>query len=165
MKRYLRYLKYLVKKHLFLLVPLLFIISFIALFIFVFFGPDYPYEFQQSYDQIETIEIAFKDGDYTSYDCPMTVIATIDPSLHQEMTEAISQLPGQRIVPPGTGYGPYVIIITYKDGMQEYVGCDNNGYTTADGKLRKDSYAFETEGFYELLSYYLGYEVEAPTLS
>ena len=140
------------------------LLAFLALaaLVFLVLPSNRPYEFEQSVDQIKSIEIAIKEYDYDRCDAPMEVVMTVDPTDHANLIEEILKIPGGRIVPPGTGFGSHIIVITYKDGMKEFLGNYNNGYMTADGKVYSDAYAFNTEGFFGLLSLYLGEEVTEP---
>ena len=121
-----------------------------------------PYEFRKPFDQIESIEIAVKEYGYGSYDAPMEVVLTIDSANHSKLIESLLAIPGGRSVTPGSGFGSHIIVITYKDGMKEYLGSYNNGYMTADGKMHYDSYAFESNAFFKLISFYVGEEVTEP---
>lgn len=126
-------------------------------------GPMKPYEFRQEFENIKTIEIATKAYGYSDPTAPMNTIKTLDPSEHQTMIDAILDIPGQRITPPGTGFGPYIIIISYDNGEKEYLGAWNNGYVLADGTTKQDTYLFNEERFYALISSCLGKEITPPT--
>lgn len=122
--------------------------------------PDEPYEFRQAFDQIVSIDILKKEYDSTSTDTPMNVLKTIDPSLHKDVIDSLSQAPGGRSgMPPGTGFGLYIIRITYQDGEQEMIGNYNTGYILPNGEIHQDIYCFETIAYYKLISRFLGEEI------
>lgn len=126
-------------------------------------GSYIPYEFRQEFDQIVSIEIGMKEYGYSDLDAPIVILKTLEPSDHSVMIDAILEIPGQRITPPGDGFGPYLIVITYANGELEYLGEYNNGFRTPEGKIVQDSYHFNTDAFYELLSSYLGEVITSPT--
>lgn len=126
-------------------------------------GPVKPYEFRQEFDHITSIEIAQKEYGYGDSTAPMNIIKTLETSEYRAVIDAILDIPGQRIVPSNNGFGPYIIIISYDNGEKEYLGAYNNGYVSADGKLKQDSYTFDRECFYELISSCLGKEITPPT--
>lgn len=129
-----------------------------------FFISKEPYTFRQEFDQIVTIEILKKEYDSTSPYTPMNVIKTIDPSMHQEMIDALLKAEGNRLgLSPGRGFGMYIIRIIYKDGEIEMMGNYSNGYITPDGELHENIYAFNREQFYAIISHYLGEVVTPPT--
>lgn len=125
-----------------------------------FFNTAEPYQFRQGLDQITTIEILRKEYDSTNTDTPMNVIHTVDSSVHMDFVDDLLKIEGGRIgLDPGTGFGMYIIRITYKDGEIEMIGNYNNGYITPDGKLHQDIYAFDAKQFYAFLSDVLGKEI------
>lgn len=125
-----------------------------------FFNTDEPYEFRQAFDQIVTIDIPKKEYDSTSTDTPMNVIYTIEPSAHKNFVDELLKIDGGRIgLEPGTGFGMYIIRITYKDGEIEMIGNYNNGYISPNGHVHQDIYAFDTKQYYAFLSSVLGEEI------
>lgn len=124
------------------------------------FNTDEPYEFRQALDQIVTIEILRKEYDSVDTDTPMNVIHTIDPSSHKDFVDDLLKIEGGRVgLEPGTGFGMYIICITYKDGEKEMIGDYNNGYITSDGEVHQDIYAFDTEQYYAFISELLGEKI------
>ena len=122
--------------------------------------PNEPYEFRQTFDQIVSIEILKKEYDSTSTDTPMNILKTIDSSMYKDVIDALSETPGGRSgMPPGTGFGLYIIRITYQDGEQEMIGNYNTGYILPNGEVHQDIYFFETEAYYSLISHILGEEI------
>jgi hypothetical protein len=123
-----------------------------------------PYEFRQEFDQIACIEILKKQYDSIRTDTPMDVIKTIDPTEHRALIDALLETDGSRVgLDPPTGFGMYIIRITYLDGEMEMIGNYSNGYITPDGKLHEDIYCFDREQYYAVISDYLGEEVIWPT--
>ena len=126
---------------------------------------DEPYTFRQEFEQIVSIEILKKEYDSISPYTPMHVVKTVEPTMHQELINDLLKLEGGRIgLEPGTGFGVYIIRITYKDGEIEMLGDYNNGYITPDGKLHEDIYAFDSDQYYQVISNYLGEVITPPTL-
>ena len=119
-----------------------------------------PYEFRQNFDQIVTIEILRKENDSVVTDTPANIILTVDPSEHRAFIDGLQQVEGGRaMLEPGTGFGMYIIRITYKNGEIEMIGNYNNGYITPDGKVHQDVYRFDAKAYYAFLSDVLGKEI------
>ena len=119
-----------------------------------------PYEFRQAFDQIMSIEILKKEYDTASIDDPMNFIYTVDPSLHRSFIDDLIKIEGGRMgLDPTTGFGVYIIRITYKDGEMEMIGNYSNGYITPDGIVHEDVYMFKREQYYAFLSDVLGVKI------
>ena len=141
------------------------VISVICILSGCFLISNEPYTFRQEFEQIVSIEILKKESDSISPYTPMHVIKTINPAMHKELIDALLKIEGSRIgLEPGTGFGVYIIRITYKDGEMEMLGDYNNGHITADGKLHEDIYAFNSEQYYQVISNFLGEVITPPTL-
>lgn len=145
-------------------------IAILAISIIIFLTGCYPtaekpYEFRQSLDQIETIEIALKkEYDPDLADEPI-VLKTLDVQEHQAIIEALLKADGNVVLsPPGRGIGVYIVQITYKNGELELIGEYNNGYITPEGEVVQHGYIFNREQLYEIISYFLGEQVVSPTL-
>lgn len=121
---------------------------------------DLKYPYRQGVDQIEAIEILRKEYDSIRTDTPMYVIKTFDPSEFQMVLDGIDEVPLiNPLNPNGTGFGLYIIRITYKNGEADLLGNYNTGFYTSDGELHQESYCFKTEPYYELISALLGEKV------
>ena len=121
---------------------------------------DEPYPFRQDFDQIVSIEILKKEQATISIDTPMYVLKVLDPGEHQAIVDAILEMEGGRVVlDPSTDFGYYIIRITYKDGEMELIGNYNNAHVSTDGTIHVDSYAFDKDQFYDVISEFLGEEV------
>lgn len=119
-----------------------------------------PYEFRQNFDQIVSIEILKKEYDSVSTDTPTYNIHTVELAEHRAFIDGLLQIEGGRaMLEPGTGFGMYIICITYKDGEKEMIGNYNNGYITPKGDLYQDTYRFDAEAYYAFLSKVLGQEI------
>ena len=124
-----------------------------------FFITEEPYEFRQEFDEIVSIEILKKEYDSINADTPMNVIKVIESADHRALIDDLLAAKGSRIgLDPSTGFGMYIIRITYQDGEMEMLGNYNNGYITPDGELREDVYCFDREQYYAIISKYLGEE-------
>lgn len=119
--------------------------------------------FQQEIDQIESIEILYKES-YNTYilDAQMPVLKTLDPAEYRPLIDAVQLAQGGRLASPGDGFGYYIIRITYHDGTTELVGDVNSGYITPDGKLKYDNFRFNKEEYLGIISSFLGEEVTEP---
>jgi hypothetical protein len=125
-----------------------------------FFNSDGPYEFRQTFDQIVSIEILRKEYDSVLTDTPMSVIYTVEPAEHQGFIDNLMEIEGGRVgLDPNTGFGMYIIRITYKNGEMEMIGNYNNGYITPNGEVHQDIYAFDSVQYYAFLSDVLGREI------
>lgn len=130
------------------------------------FVTEEPYKFRQEFDQIASIDILRKEYDSIDAFTPMDVVKTLDESDYRACVDALLSADGGRVgLEPGSGFGFYIIRITYQDGEIEMIGNDNNGYITVDGRLREDCYSFNMEQFYKIISRFIGEEVVSPTLS
>lgn len=119
--------------------------------------------FQQGIDQIENIEILYKE-DYNTYilDAQMPVLKTLDPAEYRPLIDAVQAAQGGRFAPPGDGFGYYIIRITYQDGMTELVGDTNSGFIAPGEKLKYNSFRFNKEEYLGIISSFLGEEVTEP---
>ena len=123
-------------------------------------SPNKQYEFRQAFDQIVSIEILRKEYDSISTSTPMNVLKEIDPSLHKDVIDGLLETPGgPGGMPPGTGFGLYIICITYQDGEREMIGNYNNGYILPNGEVHQNNYRFDTNAYYDLISCILGKEI------
>ena len=121
---------------------------------------DLEYSYRQSADQITSIEILRKEYDSVRTDTPMNVLKVFDPSEFQMVLDGLGNVPiTRRLNPPGTGFGLYIIRITYQNGEADLIGNYNTGYITTDGQLYQESYFFHTEPYYDLISALLGEEI------
>ncbi len=126
-------------------------------------SPGETYCFRQEASQIIKIEI----GLIEKYDPDMretpVILKTLDPAQHQEMIEAILEMRGASVLPPGRGVGVYIIQITYADGEVEMLGDYNNAYITPEGKVVQQGYRFKSDSFYKIISHYLGEKITPPS--
>lgn len=119
-----------------------------------------PYEFRQAFDQIASIEILRKETDSVLPDTPTQTIHTLNEAQYKVFLDGLQKIEGGRAgSEPGTGFGMYMIRITYKDGEMEMIGNYNNGYITPDGEVHQDVYRFDARQFYAFLSDVLGKEI------
>ena len=124
--------------------------------------PSNPYSFRQEFSEISSIEILLQNDTYSSWDERFSLLLTLEASKHNDFVSDLSEIKGQPFFnPPPTSFDKYVIRITYKNGEEEYISRDNNGYKTPGSKLCLDTYWFsDKEGFYKLLSEYSGLEIK-----
>ena len=116
-----------------------------------------PYEFRQSVDQIECIEIRRKEYDSAYWNVPTILLKTLDPSEYKTLVDAVTNVPGNYLYSdPATSIGPYQIWIYYKDGEVDMIGVYNSWYILPDGDEKLDSYMFDVTQFHEMLSGFLG---------
>ena len=121
---------------------------------------DLEYSYRQSADQIVAIEILRKEYDSVRTDTPMHVLKEFESSEFQTVLDGLGNVPvTRRLNPPGTGFGLYIIRITYQNGEADLIGNYNTGYITTDGQLYQESYFFHTEPYYDLISALLGEEI------
>ena len=119
-----------------------------------------PYEFRQTADQIVSIEISKKVYDSVRTDTPTEVIRVLEKDEYQAFLNAVAAVPGNRMgLDPPTGFGSYIVKITYQDGMVELFGEYNNGYITPEGELHQDCYVFDEQAFLDMLSEFLEDEI------
>ena len=125
-----------------------------------FFSTKATYTFRQSFDQIEKIEILKKEYDSIRIDTPMNVIKELNPEEWQIIVDKLLSADGSiRRWEPGTGFGFYIIRISYKNGEAEMIGAYNNGYILPNGKIIQDFYVFDYVQFHRILSEILGQEI------
>lgn len=118
------------------------------------------YTYRQSADQIESIEVLRKEYDSNGISTPMYVLRTFAPSEFQTVLEGLSNIPASyRLNPPATGFGLYIIRITYKNGEADFIGDYNTGYMTVDGEIFQERWFFNTEPYYDFISELLGEEI------
>lgn len=118
------------------------------------------YEFRQGVDQIQSIEILEKEYVSVRTDTPMYVLKSFDSSQFQMIIDKINEITIiKRFNSSASGFGYYIIRITYKNGEIDLLGNYNTGYYTTDGKLHQESFFLNDEQYYELLSELLGEEI------
>ena len=131
------------------------------LFVFLVSGCNFlvmegQYQFRQPFDQIASIEILKKEYDSISTDVPMDVLCILSTEEQREIMDMIAEADGAYVLEgAGSGFGIYIIRITYHNGEVELIGEYNNGYITPEGKIIQDCYTFDTEQFYSIISIYL----------
>ena len=130
------------------------------------FQTEKPYEFRQDSAQIMTIEIVKKIHDSVVTDTPTTVIKAFDASEHNVVIDAILAVDGgTNGLDPTTGFGVYIIKITYLNGEIEMIGNYSNGYISTDGVMHEGIYCFDTKQYYDMISNLLGEEITDYTYS
>ena len=123
-----------------------------------------PYKFRQEFDQIVKFEILAKEEDVSGYDTPMEVLKTLDANEHRTFINDFMKVEGSRVgLDPPSGFGTYIIRITYRNGEIELISDYNNGYISADGIVNEDNYCMDKHQFYDFLSEVLGERVTEPT--
>lgn len=119
-----------------------------------------PYEFRQEFDQIASIEILRKETDSVLTDTPTHIIYTLNEADYKSFLDRLMEIEGGYAgSEPGTGFGMYMIRITYQDGEMEMIGNYNNGYITPSGEVHQDVYRFDANQYYAFLSDVLGKEI------
>lgn len=129
------------------------------------FQTETTYEFRQDADQINSIEILRKEYDSIDTDTPMYVVKELESSEYQTVLDGIRMVDGGRNgLDPTTGFGLYVIRITYKNGEMEMIGNYSTGYISVDGETHQEHYSFNIEQYYDLISALMGEEITDYTL-
>lgn len=142
------------------------LVSIIAVILLGYFllTTNQPYIFRQAFDQIVKVEILAKEEDISGYDTPMEVLKTLDVSEHRAFIDAFMEVEGFRIgMDPPSGFGTYIIRITYRNGEIELISDYNNGYISVDGVVHTDNYCMDRDQFYDFLASVLGEQVTEPT--
>lgn len=126
-----------------------------------------PYEFLQGADQIDSIEIVYRDHyDKSVEEEDFLVLKVLDASEYQTLIQAVTDLQGGYRVPPPSALGYYIVKITYQDGTKELVGSYGCGHITPDGKLESVTHFnysfFDNEAFLNMISSFLGEDVTEP---
>lgn len=140
------------------------ILALCLLIVFIFSGCSLivkkaPYSFRQSVDQIEAIEILKKIDVSGDTNLSVEIIKELDKEQHQGIVNDILSADGNYVAEgAGSGFGPYIIRITYKNGEIELIGEYNNGYAAPGGEINQGIYWFNKEHFYAIISQYV--EVE-----
>ena len=130
------------------------IVSLIASILFVCFllATNQSYKFRQEFDQIVKIEILKKDTYGYDTSTAVEVLKTLDTTEHRAFIDNFMKVEGFRIgSDPPSGFGTYVIRITYRNGETELISDYNNGYVSADGIVHIDNSCMEREQFYDFL--------------
>lgn len=130
-----------------------------------FFVSNEPYTFRQEYDQIAKIEIVNKEQDIDGYDpARVKVLKTLDITEHRAFIDDLVKVEGSRVgLDPPSGFGTYIIRITYRNGEIELISDYNNGYVSINGRVYNDCYCMDKDQFYDFLSRVLGEEITEPT--
>lgn len=115
-----------------------------------------PYSLRQSTEHI--VAVRFLNGQKFD-DASKTYEIITQMELEQGLTfiEELRKIECRKAFPLDTpvGFGEVIVEITYANGEVEMIGCDNNGWITPDGQWEYDSYYFDLESFYALLSQYV----------
>lgn len=129
------------------------------------FDTNQPYKFRQEYDQIAKIEIVNKEQDIDGYDpARVKVLKTLDITEHRAFIDDLVKVEGSRVgLDPPSGFGTYIIRITYRNGEIELISDYNNGYVSINGRVYNDCYCMDKDQFYDFLSRVLGEEITEPT--
>jgi len=129
--------------------------------------PSKPYSFRQKESQIVEISILVQNKEYSNWEERFEVIVELDPSQYSYFLEKLSSVKGQPFFnPPGTDFGLYVIRITYIDGEEEFISCDNNAYLRPGKELRYDTYWFsDKDGFDQLIQEFIVCGTEQDSVS
>ena len=129
-----------------------------------FFTTNRPYELRQEINQIDKIEILKKEEPLYGYDVAMEILKTIDITEHNAFIDGLLKVEGSRIgLDPPSGFGTYIIRITYRNGEIELFSDYNNGYISIDGIVHTDNYCMDKNEFYEFLSEILGEQIKELT--
>jgi len=108
-----------------------------------------------------------QNKEYSNWEERFEVIVELDPSQYSYFLEKLSSVKGQPFFnPPGTDFGLYVIRITYIDGEEEFISCDNNAYLRPGKELRYDTYWFsDKDGFDQLIQEFIVCGTEQDSVS
>ena len=135
----------------------------IGLFALLLLTFDWPYKFRQEYDQIVRIEILAKEEFISGYYVPMEVVKTLDISEYRIFLDELMKIEGSRVgLDPPSGFGAYIIRITYRNGEIELISDYNSGYISGDGIVREIYYCMDSDQFYDFLSRVLGEQITEP---
>ena len=124
--------------------------------------PSKPYSYSQEINQIDKISILLQSKEYSNWEERFSVITELDQSQYTGFLRKLSSIKGQPFInPPSVDFGLYVVCITYKNGEEEYISCNNNAYLLPGKTIRYDTYWFsDKDGFAQLIEEYIGYAAE-----
>ena len=113
-------------------------------FTYVFWNPD---------SQVASIEILKKAKETGSENDPTDVVLVLTKDEFNAFLEELTALPGEhQSLDPLTGLGPYIIRITYENGVVALIGYANTIYQYPDGNRKYYYFCFSYDSFQNLIN-------------